>query len=121
MAVAKSVIFQGDTFKGTINLRLKDSCDANKVTPFPIEVGSTVQVRFAGTSAPVVLSTAVPGEVTILDADLSTITYEGSPTKSALLKKGVDLAITVVVTQGVSGEVFTFENLKTLDVKSRAN
>lgn len=121
MAVAKTVIYQGDTFKGVINLRLRDSCDSNKVNPFAIEAGSIVQVRFPGTTAPVVLSTVNVGEINIIDTDLSTISYEGDPVKSALLKKGVDLAITVVVAQGVSGEVYTFENVKTLDVKSRAN
>lgn len=118
---AKTTIYRGDTFKGTVNLRLKDSYDSTKINPFIIEVGSTVEVRFPGTSSTVVLSTATPGEVTIVDSDLSTITYEGSQVKSALLKKATDQAITVVVTQGVSGETYTFELTKILDIKDRAN
>ena len=118
---AKTTIYRGDTFKGTINLRLKDSYDANKVNPFAIEAGSTIEVRFPGTTSPVVLSTANVGEISILDTDLSTITYEGSQVKSALLKKSVDQAITVVVTQGVSTETYTFELSKILDIKDRAN
>lgn len=121
MALSKTTIYRGDTFKGTVNLRLKDSCDPNKVNPFALEVGSTIEVRFPGATSTVVLSTANVGEVTILDSDLSTFTYEGSPTKSLLLKKGIDLSLTVVVTQGVSTEVFTFENAKFLDIKDRAN
>lgn len=121
MATSKKTIYRGDTFKGVINLRLKDSCDENKVNPFPIEVGSVVQVRFPGTTSPVILSTANVGEVTIVDADLSTISYEGDTVKSALLKKATDQSITVVVTQGVSTEVYTFEQAKALDIKDRAN
>lgn len=121
MATAKTTIYKGDTFKGTINLRLKDSYDSNKVNPFPIEVGSTIEVRFPGTTSPVVLSTANVGEVSIVDAALSTIAYEGSQVKSALLKKATDQAITVVVTQGVSTETYTFELTKILDIKDRAN
>ena len=117
----KTTIYRGDTFKGTVNLRLKDSCDPNKVNPFAIEAGSTIEVRFPGTTSPVVLSTANVGEVTIVDTDLSTITYEGDPAKSALLKRATDQSITVVVTQGVSTEVYTFELAKILDIKDRAN
>lgn len=119
--IAKTTIYKGDTFKGTINLRLKDAYDSNKVNPFPIEAGSTIEVRFPGTTSTVVLSTANVGEITIVDTDLSTIAYEGSQVKSALLKKNTDQAITVVVTQGVSGETYTFELTKILDIKDRAN
>jgi hypothetical protein len=119
--VNKSTIYRGDTFKGVINLRLKDSCDESKVNPFVIEAGSTVEIRFPGQTATVVLSTSTPGEVTIVDASLSTIAFEGSPAKSTLLKKIADAAITVVVTQGVSGEIFTFEKTKYLTIKDRSN
>lgn len=121
MSVTKSLIYRGDTFKGVINLRLKDSCDSNKVNPFAIEAGSVVEVRFPGATSPVVLSTANVGEISILDTGLSTISYEGSPAKSVLLKKASDQSITVVVTQGVSTEVYTFENSKAVDIKDRAN
>lgn len=121
MATAKTTIYKGDTFKGTINLRLKDSCDPNKVNPFPIELGSTIEIRFPGATSPVVLSTANAGEITIVDTNLSAIAYEGSQAKSALLKKATDQAITVVVTQGISTETYTFELTKILDIKDRAN
>lgn len=119
--MANTTIYRGDTFKGVLNFRLQDSCDAKKVNPFAIEAGSTVEVRFPGTASTVVLSTANVGEITIIDTDLSTISYEGDTTKSALLKKGTNQSITVVITQGVSGEVYTFENLKILDILDRAN
>ena len=118
MGVLKSLIYKGDTFKGVINLRLKDACDPNKVSPFPIETGSTIEIRFPGG---VVLSTANVGEITVVDAALSVLSYEGDPTKSANLKVGVDQSLTVVVTQGISTEVYTFQQDKFLTVKVRAN
>lgn len=117
----KSTIYRGDTFKGVINLRAKDCCDENKVNPYVIEAGSLVEIRFPGATSTVVLSTANVGEVTIVDSALSTISYEGSQAKSALLKKGDNQTITVVVTQGVSTEKYTFELAKALDIKDRAN
>jgi hypothetical protein len=121
MSTTKATIYKGDTFKGVINLRLRDSCDADKVNPFVIEAGSTIEIRFPGTSAPVVLSTANVGEINILDTNLSTLSYEGAPAKSALMKTGNSQAITVVVTQGVSTEVYTFQMEKFIDIKVRAN
>lgn len=117
----KSLIYRGDTFKGVISLRLKDSCDAAKVNPFVLEAGSTIEVRFPGTTSTVVLSTANAGEITILDAALSSVAFEGSSAKSLLMKKVVDASLTIVVTQGVSGEVFTFEKEKFLTIKDRSN
>lgn len=119
MAKATRKIYRGDTFKGVINLRLKDSCDANKVNPFAIEAGSVIEIRFKGATSVVVLSTANVGEVTILDANLSTISYEGAPAKSLLLKTGDDMTTTVVVTQGISTEVYTFEEANSYNCKDR--
>jgi hypothetical protein len=115
------LVYRGDTFKGVINLRLRDSLDKYKVNPFVIEAGSTIEVRFPGQTSPVVLSSTIPGEITILDTTLSSFSFEGSPTKSLLLKKISDSSVTVVVTQGVSGEIFTFEKERFLTIKDRSN
>jgi hypothetical protein len=121
MSSSEYLVYRGDTFKGVVNLRLKDSLDKYKVNPFIIESGSTIQVRFPGTASAVILSSVNPGEITILDSNLSSFSFEGSPTKSLLLKKMEGASITVVVTQGVSGEVFTFEKEEFLTIKDRAN
>lgn len=121
MSIDKTTIYRGDTFKGTINLRLVDACDPNKVSPFAIEAGSDIEVRFPGDSGAVVLSTDNVGEITIVDDALSTITFIGAPAKSAVMKKGDNQSVTVVVTQGISGEVVTFEKAKYLNIKDRAN
>lgn len=115
----KLKIYRGDTFQGTINLRVTDPVDATRENPYPIAVGSTIQIKFPGTPS-VVLSTANVGEVTVVDAALSTISFSGAPAKSLLMDLGTNQTLTLVHTDP-TGKVTTFERTKSLDVVDRAN
>lgn len=117
--MAKKTIYTSATFEDTLELRTQEL--SGVVNPFLIEAGSVVQVVFKGDLAPVILSTANVGEVTVLDANSSTIKYVGSPTKAALLTTGKDVSIDVLVTQGISGKVIGFEAKKYADIFSLDN
>lgn len=110
MAVLKK-IYRGATFEDSLGLRLQDPA-TGVVNPFAIEPASVVEVRFPGESSTVVLSTANVGEVTVLDADASTISYVGAPAKSDLLEVSESMTIDVVVIQGSSGKVIAFQLAK---------
>lgn len=116
--MAKKVIYIGGTFTDQLELRTENPNVADLVNPFAIEAGSLVEVLFPNG---VILSSANVGEVTINDTNLSTITYLGSPAQSATFTAGVNLAIDVRVTQGISTEVVIFEALKALDIVQIAN
>lgn len=115
-------IFRGDTFEGKVTLRLLDACETNKQDYFVIPSGATIQVFLPGISpAPsVILSTATPGEITILNAAEGSFKYKGGPSKSVLLNKGANQAITAVIT-ALDGTVTTFQVEKILNVYDRAN
>lgn len=118
--MALPIIYRGQTVSGKIELRTKDACIADLENPFVIPTGSTVEVIFPGTTTPVHLSTATPGEVTIVDANLSTITFEMTPTKSALLKVITNGAANVKVTT-LTGKVTIFEKVKAFNIVDPAN
>jgi hypothetical protein len=115
-------IFRGDTFSGVVTLRVLDSCDGAKQNPYPIVANSLIEVHFPGISpAPsVVLSTANPGEITIINAADGSFSYKGSPAKSALINKANLQPMTVVVTTP-GGTVTTWQLEKILNVYDRAN
>lgn len=113
-------IFRGDTFRGTINLRQTDFIDPTKVNPFPIVALSVVVINFPGSSASVVLSTANAGEITIVDTDLSTITFVGAPAKSLMMALITNGSLDVIVTDP-SGNVTTFEIKKAVTIVDREN
>lgn len=117
---SKITIFRGDTFQGTITLRVIDACDSTKQNPFVLDPLDTIAVYFPGTASSVILSSATPGEITILDAALGKFSYKGDPVKSALLKLGTAQALDVVYTTA-AGDVTTFEKVKIVEVKDRAN
>lgn len=116
--MAKKEIYIGASFSDTLGLRTKNPNITNLYNPFVIEVGSVVEVLFPNG---VILSTANIGEVTIDDANLSTISYLGSPAQSLTFTAADNLAIDVRVTQGISGKVEFFESLKALDIIAPAN
>lgn len=116
MADVKKTIFIGDNFEDVLQLRLQDARDESHVDPFPLGTPLEIEVRFPGGIS--LKKTA--SEVTIVDADLSTISYAGSTTKSALLTAGLNAALDVIVTDA-DGKITTFEALKVLDIKRRQN
>jgi len=113
-------IYRGDTFEGTIQIRKRDACSAEIENPFPIPSGSLVELHFPGATSSVILSTANVGEITIVDNNLSTLGYKGSPAKSLLLNVGSKQTITCIVTYPTT-EVSTAEAKKILTVVDRAN
>lgn len=115
------VIYQGDTFRGTLWLRTKDPVDPCKQTPFQIPVGSTVQVKLPGAGGvAVVLSTANTGEVSVTGTLLDGVQFVGGPTKSANLLVGEKQSINCVVTDP-TGAKTTFQLDKVITVKVPAN
>lgn len=116
--MAKKIIYIGSTFEDTLQLRLQNASDPTLINPFAIETGSVVQVLFPGG---VILSSANVGEVTIIDTDLSTIRYMGTPAQSASLTVGDNQTIDVKVTQGISTKVFIFQLAKALNIITPAN
>lgn len=116
--MSNPIIYKGQTFEGTISLKQDDGVDPDNIFPYPIQVGSVVEVLFPGTS----LSTANSGEVTPdVDADTNGIfTFKGSPTKSALLTVGTNKSVDVRVTEP-DGDVRSFEKQKIIDIKALDN
>lgn len=113
-------IFQGDTFTGIINLRLVPIGTSDQ-NPYPITEGSLIQILFPGVdSVSVILSTENEGEITVIDGNLSTLGYVGSPEKSAMLNPGLKQSVDVVITAPDSS-VTTFERMKVVNVVARAN
>jgi len=119
MACKKIEITKGDTFQGVLQLRKSVN---GVVNPYVIPTGATVAVHFPAfdASSPVILSTANVGEVTIVDQNLSTISYLGSTTKSALLNPGKMQKIDIVITE-LSGKQFTLTSEAIVYIEDRAN
>ena len=113
-------IFIGQTVKGVANLRLADpTTSAQK--PYPIPTGATIQFKFPGASGTsVVLSSATAGEITIVDANASQLSYVMSPAKSALLLVGKNAAVDCYVTDTL-GNVDIFEAVKIYNIANPAN
>ena len=113
-------IIRGDTIDEVVQLRI-----INKATDVPnsfvIEAGSDIDLRFPGEVSTVVLSTSNVGEISIIDANIASISFNMSPVKSALLKTGKSQSIDVIVTQGISGKIQTATMSKILTVVDRAN
>lgn len=122
MALPTLLFYIGDTLDGIINLRTTDA-STGATSPFVIEAGSVVEVLFppADPLLPVVLSTANPGEISIIDANLATILISGPASKSLLMKEGKKQSLDCVVTQGVSGKIQTFQYTGLVTVAKRAN
>lgn len=115
---SKLSIIRGDTIKGTATLRTLSPNDSTKMDNYVIPGGSSLTMYLKG-EASVVSITSGASEITIIDASRGQIAFVLSAAKSALLKKGTDLAVDVVVND--AGEITTFEKLKTVDVKDREN
>lgn len=127
--MADLTYFRGDTLKGNVTLRQSDPSDSTKTNPFSIPVGATVEVHFPAdpTLAPlgVVASTANAGEVSIINATLGQFSFKLSAAKSANLKMDAvnkqPLDVVVTDTSATPNEVTTFEGVKLLKIKDRAN
>lgn len=111
-------IYRGDSFSGTVALRISDPLLGTQ-QPYPIPTGSVVAMYWPGNPS-VTLSTANPGEITYLVQSDGTFGYKGSPAKSAQFLKGNNLAVDVVVTTP-SEDQYTFEAVQILNIKDRAN
>lgn len=114
-------IYRGATIRGTIQLRSKTSQLSGAENPYVLPVANLIELKFPGETATVVLSTAVVGEVSIVSATLSTITFEMSPTKSLLLAVGNGAALDAYVTNTATSEVDIFEALKVFDIVDPKN
>lgn len=119
----KITIFRGSTFTGSVTLRLTDPCNSDQQNPVPIDGTDVIQLKFPGitSGAPVILSTANSGEITITDAN-GTFSYKGSATKSLLLGLSAAAAagaLDCIVTR-TSGVILIFEQLKLLIVQDPA-
>lgn len=118
--MALPIIYRGQTVSGKIELRTKDFCISDLENPFPIPTGSLVEIIFPGATAPVILSTANSGEVTVSDALLSTITFEMTPTKSLLLKV-IDNGVVNLRVTSLTNKVTIFEKIKAFKIVDIAN
>lgn len=112
------LIYRGDSFQGTIQLRQKSALGVT--SPFPIPTGSLIEIHWPADSAAVVLSTVNSGEITVVDDALTTISYLGAPAKSLVMKVGKKLDVEIVVTD-LAGIVTTFVKSAILEVKDRPN
>ena len=112
-------VFRGDTKKFKAVLKVKDQF-IGLYQVYAIPTGATIEVYFPGDTASVVISTATPGEVTIVDAANGVISCVVPKTKTPLMKLGDNQAIDAIVTE-LTGDVTTAEKVKSLYVKDRAN
>jgi hypothetical protein len=87
---------------------------------YPIPTGATVEVHLPGETASVVLSSAVVGEVTIVNAAEGIISCVCSPTKSLLLAIGTSLAIDVKILT-LDSKVFIAEKVKVMNIADPIN
>lgn len=112
-----NIIIRGQTFQGAINLKQDDGVDTANVQPFVIQNTDVIEVFFPAATTPtppsVVLSSAVSGEVTIVNGPAGEFIYKGSPAKSLLLLVASNPSVDVRVTQ-LSGDVFYFEKQKAI-------
>jgi hypothetical protein len=115
----KLTIFRGDTPSATINLYTLDPVSGLSVV-YSIPTGATITVQFPGDVSTVTLSTAVIGEVTILNALQGQISFLMSAVKSALLKLGDNQTLDVVVS-ALDGTITTAERAKVIKILDRAN
>lgn len=118
--MAIKVVYQGDSFSDTFQLRTQNAQDTALINPFVIEAGSVVQVNFPGSVSSVILSTD-DGTVSIVDANLSTIEYSGPASASFDLKIGTAQPVDVIVVGGITGTTTTFQSNKYITVAARAN
>lgn len=118
--------YQGDLLQGSFALRVNDACVPGKQNPWPIPAGAIVTMRFPGTTAAVVLSSATVVaaefgggfEVTITNALDGDCTFTLIPSKGALVAASptVNKILTpqtfdIVVTDALSAQLQTFEVL----------
>jgi microcystin degradation protein MlrC len=122
-------IYQGNTITGLLKLRLVDPCDPKVMSSYPLKTTDKVEIKFPSTTPgqSVVLSTANPGEVTMLldggGKPTGDVTFNGDTTKGALLNPGLKQTVTFVVTDTVAvpNTVYTGEDAKSLNVLVAAN
>ena len=123
--IQNPIIIQGQSFSGIINLKTDDGCTPSNILPYIINPLWTIEVHFPGdpaapTPAPVVLSTANAGEITIINAAEGQISYLGGATKSLLMNTGKNLTIMVKVIKDAptNNLVDIFEMQKVIDIKA---
>lgn len=114
-------IYRGQTVKGVVNLRQVDPTTQAQ-NPYVIPVDAVVEIKFPGETGSVVLSTANAGEVTILDASSSKISYVMPPAKSQILALNAKAAVDCVVTTSSSPiSVDIFEAVNVYNIVDQAN
>lgn len=105
-------IFKGNTFQGTLKMRVKDPCNSGIMRAYPLNLTDLVEILFPGDSGSVILSTANSGEITmILSGGVPTgdVTFYGSATKGALLLAGNKQSINFRITNSVPSPATIFE------------
>lgn len=111
----------GDDATGMFQLRKKVS---GVINPYPIPVNAIVQIHFPAfdPTVPVMLSSAVLGEVTIVDAALSTISFAMPKAKSLLLNPGESQKVDVVIIDVDNGnKEYTLTSAAVISIAERAN
>lgn len=119
--MAKTV-FVGDTITMTLQLRVKDLVNPDLENYFPLPGTRKIEAKLPGNTASIVASTTGTGEITVVDANKSTITAVWVPSKTVDLKVGT-AAVDVIVTDTAAtpNVVTTFEKLKVITVKAAEN
>lgn len=109
----------GDDFSGIIQLRLKA---AGVINPAPITGYTKIEIHFPAFDAtsPVILSTVNSGEITVVDANLSTLSFSGSAAKSLLLNAGNSQKLDTIVTDS-TGKQKTYTTAEIVFIENRAN
>lgn len=111
--------FTNQTLYGRLQLRVKNKINPTLEDAFALPATRKVEVLLPGG---VVLSTLNSGEITVVDANLSTIDFVSPIAKTALCATGVGAIDCVVYDTSVSPNIVTtFEKLKVIDIEKPAN
>ena len=110
-------IRRGATITGIVNLRNKQAGSGSQFD-YVIPGGAVIQLKFPGATSTVILSTATPGEITIVNANTAQISFIMSATKSALLALGM-ASVDCIIT--ASGAVDIFEETSVFNILDPAN
>lgn len=125
MSNAANTIIRGQSFKGVAHLKTVDSGGSN-AQPYAFQVGDVVEMHLPAdtnapnSGAPVILSTANVGEITVDTPDPGDITFNGPPAKTLLTLVGTNLALDVKVTH-TDGSIDLFEKEKIINIKDPDN
>lgn len=117
MADTEIIGFQGDTIEGSVSLRETDPCDPELENTYVIPSGSTIEMRFPGTSG-VVSITSGASEITNIVNAKGTFDFKIPLAKSALLKAEKKQTVYTLVTYNAGADRKAFKKEKIFTVET---